>query len=132
VDASFFWFLRIAGLLMACFAGAILSRSIPSWRIDYLNENALDGMIDETSAGKYEPLVAFFNGSWGAGLLFVAGILTGIYGWGEEVVFTQERFLQYYGLDLFITKGFLLAVGGLLAGFVLGRFGDKGPVGPLE
>ena len=133
--------LRVLSVMAAWVGGWLLSRSVPAWNIDYQNENALDNLIDgslvdsaydSTEPRPWDPLIAFFNGAWGAGIFFVIAVGMGIYGWGEQAVLSLEHFYKYYGLDIFITRGFLLSIAGLAMGYLPGVLTDKGPVGPLE
>ena len=116
------WFLRALALLLAFGAGWSFGRAIPSWRIDRMNEDVPSpslgryGHMHGSRGGGGNPIYLFMNGAWGTLLVGIAALILAYFGWSDALLLARPVWVL------------ALAV---IAGYVVSRLKDKGPMGPL-
>jgi hypothetical protein len=135
--AWWIWLLRGLAVLLAFGGGWGFGRAIPGWQIDRANEDTsrLRGRYygggSAGGGGCGYLLMLFFQGAWGAGAMLIGALVLIPFGWpGLEALDRLNRNEREIVM-LFQSPFWLLAIAGL-AGYVVSRLTDKGPVGPLE
>jgi hypothetical protein len=132
--AGLLWLWRGGAIVLALAAGWLLGRTPPDWRGD----SEVVGGGTYTPPDYYaSPLLlrgrGFFSGSWLAAACTVAALALIYFGWPEAAELSEKLGdSPGSGAELFLTPGLWIVLGAWLAGWVLSRVSDKGPVGPLE
>lgn len=131
------WLLKIGAMLLAFGAGFSFGRATPSWRIDRANED-VSGLRERYDRGHRTAgggcgrlLTLFFQGAWGTGLMVLAALIVSVFAWLPVAPEGGAAPSSGGGGLLRLSPLLLLPLIGL-AGYIVSRLTDRGPMGPLE
>jgi len=134
--AWWIWLMRVLAVVLAFGGGWGFGRSIPSWRIDRRNEDVSNlrgsgGGSSGGGGGCGYLLMLFCQGAWAATSMLIGALAVAMFAWPAFGTTDRLSRDQSEFLLLFESPFWLLIIAGL-AGYVISRLTDKGPVGPLE